>query len=93
MSDEQLAKLYEFWFENTNHICECCKNYIECMGKDCPYYYEEEKIYTDINGLDYVEKITCMDLDYGECEKLTNTRCNGCFDNYLEDFDWNGEIK
>ena len=84
-------KLLDFYKRHTEHLCESCKNYIPCKGKECEHY-ESGIGATDEQGNKYNWKWDCRDFNYGECEVLENTPCKGCFDNDLKNFDWNGKI-
>lgn len=68
------------------NICEKCKNEITCLGKKCDCYIEGDTI-KDKNSKTYKSKWTCEDLDIGECAKMINTPCNGCFDNNFKGFE------
>ena len=35
---EHFVKLFEFFKDNTEDICSCCKNELKCEGKNCPMY-------------------------------------------------------
>lgn len=74
-------------------MCEYCKHNIPCLGEDCEYYQSGVGMY-DENGKYYDTKWTCMDFDFGTCEKLAHTPCQFCFvmdDDY--NFEWNGKMK
>lgn len=68
-------------------ICDYCKHYIKCEGEDCVYFIsgtgDAEGKYPDF-------KWTCEDFNYGTCQMLESTPCNGCFDNKYKGFDWKG---
>lgn len=74
---------------NSEDICEYCKNYIPCNGKDCEHYIDGVGM-KDESGNQYDLEWSCMDFNYGECSKLENTPCNGCMDCNFGHFKWRG---
>lgn len=90
-TQEQAKKLYEFWFDHSENLCSCCKDYVECAEEKCPNY----KVYgTRTNFFGQEEVMTCMNLDFGTCEFLKDKPCGKCAEGfYIEDFNWNGEVK
>lgn len=92
ITQEQTQALYEYWFTNSDNLCECCNDYIECKGKDCPQYKE---FGTHTNFFGHEEVLTCMDLDFATCDYLENTRCYECTHKgfSIETFNWNGKVK
>lgn len=92
ITQEQAQALYEFWFNNSGNLCECCSDSIECKGTDCPQY---EEFGTHTNFFGHEEVIDCMDLDFATCDYLKNTRCYECTHKgfSIETFNWNGKVK
>lgn len=68
-------------------ICDYCKHYRPCEEKECKDYIEG--IGAEDEKGNYVDwKWTCRDFNYGECPRLENTVCNGCFENDDSGFEW-----
>lgn len=73
-------------------ICNYCQNHIICKGKNCPKYIEGEGCWIDDRcHRDWAW--SCRDFDFGTCDMLENTPCNGCIDNDNKGFVWRGESK
>lgn len=96
-SYDNYEKLYKFFAEHSEYVCECCKNHIKCEGEKCPQYevlgnkgYDESG-----NVFHWNRDLTCLDLNYGDCTKFENTICYDCINSETgyEGFDWTGEIK
>lgn len=92
ITQEQAQALYEYWFNNSDSLCECCNDYIECKEKECPQY-KELGIPTNFFG--HGKVLTCMDLDFATCDYLKDTICYKCAHETLnaETFNWNGNVK
>lgn len=93
---ENFIKLYRYFAEHCESLCECCKNNIECKGKECPCYETfHEGRDKDGNVFFWSQEISCMDLNFGDCEMYANTKCYDCIHSEIgyDEFDWNGEIK
>ena len=70
-------------------ICDFCKHKIECKGEECEKYMEGRGCWDDKRcHHDWVW--TCMDFDFGTCDMLEDSPCNGCFDNDMRGFEWKG---
>ncbi len=73
----------------SENICNYCKNNITCKGKECAKYIEGRGCWDDKRcHHDWVW--SCRDFDFGTCEMLENTPCNGCFKNNYNGFEWRG---
>lgn len=91
---ENFEKLYNYFANSYNYVCESCLNKIECKGKCCPCYHifqdgkEPPVQYSNVDVRD------CMDLDYGDCEMYANTTCYKCIhsDTGISEFKWDGSI-
>ena len=70
-------------------ICSYCKNNIECKGKECPKYVEGRGCWDDKRCY-FDWAWSCQDFDYGTCDVLENTPCNGCMRNGNKGFEWRG---
>lgn len=75
----------------TGDICSYCKHYQPCEKEQCIHYIEGVGA-TDEKGKYLDWKWTCMDWNYGTCNKLENTPCNGCMDNDDNGFEWKSDI-
>ncbi len=73
----------------SENICYYCKNNIECKGKDCEKYIEGRGCWDDKRCLHDWEW-SCEDFDFGTCDMLKNTPCNGCIENDGKGFEWRG---
>ena len=97
MNYEELLELYnrlESDFielvKKSEHVCRFCKHNFECKGKDCDKYVEGKGCW-DANKCYHEWDWTCKDFDFGTCDMLENTPCNGCFDNNCKGFEWRGK--
>lgn len=70
-----------------NDPCNLCKHHHICEYMDCDKYIEGIGM-TDEDGKYYDWKWSCLDFDYGTCDKLENTPCNGC--DLINHFEWKG---
>ena len=100
-STEFIDYLFNFWKYNKIDLCTYCKNFIECEGASCSDYEEYSSatgtgyfVYPDgtRKEIDYPWKMTCKDLNFGECSKLEKTPCYDCIENNNAHFDFNGVI-
>ena len=72
-------------------VCDYCEHNIPCLGKDCECYVDGVGLY-DSEGKYYDWKWSCMDYDFGTCDKLINTPCCECIKDYQwSGFKWNGK--
>ena len=70
-------------------ICSYCKHHIECKGEKCEKYTEGRGCWDDKKCYrDWVW--SCKDFNFGTCDMLENTPCNGCFENDNKGFEWRG---
>ena len=70
-------------------ICNYCKHNIECKGKDCEKYVEGVGCWDDKRCL-HDWAWSCKDFEFGTCDMLENTPCNGCVKNNNKGFEWRG---
>ena len=73
----------------SENICKYCNNDFECKGKECDKYIEGKGCW-DANKCYHEWDWSCQDFDFGTCDMLENTPCNGCFDNNFKGFEWRG---
>ena len=66
-------------------ICNHCANRIPCEKKDCDYYQEGVGGWLD-GQREEDFKWSCQDFDFGTCDKMMNTPCEGCFVNDYDGF-------
>lgn len=63
---------------NTDAHCELCKRYIPCKKKDCDCYIEGRGMVDEASGQKFDWAWTCMDFNFGTCDKLLGTPCETC---------------
>ena len=89
---ERCQKLEEDFMElvvDSENMCSYCKYNIECKVKECPKYIEGKGCWDDKRcHHDWVW--SCRDFDFGTCDLLENTPCNGCIQNDNKGFEWRG---
>ena len=87
ISCEQLRELLKraiadikFAFQNSEELCSRCKHDTPCLAEKCDCYKSGEGA-IDQNGTEFpAYKWTCMDFNYGTCDKMINcTPCKDCF--------------
>jgi hypothetical protein len=73
---ETLKKLADV---GADDLCSMCQNRpaFSCT-KACPNYIEGQGGTIDGKLVDF--RWTCMDFDWGDCDRMTGTPCHGCFD-------------
>lgn len=97
MTQEFIDYLFKFFVVNKDNICNYCKNHKEC-SENCTKYESYGKngtfIYCDGKEIPYESsyELSCMDVEFGKCPLLENTKCNGCFENNVSGFEWNNVI-
>lgn len=96
MTDKQLREQYDKLTKDftelvmsSENICQYCKNNIECKGTECEKYIEGRGCWDD-KRCHHDWAWSCKDFDYGTCDMLENTPCNGCFENNNRGFEWRG---
>ena len=90
-------KLYEYFLKTSENLCSCCENEIECLGEKCPCYKVLGKECIDENGNKIAfwnRDLTCMDLNFGDCERYDGSICYQCIhsDTGYDGFSWNGKV-
>ena len=70
-----------------DEVCIYCKFHHHCEGERCNCYIEGKGCY-DEDSRYYDWKWSCQDFDWGTCDKLENTPCNGC--DLINHFEWRG---
>lgn len=78
--------------KESDYTCEYCKYNIPCLGKDCECYEEGKGLYGP-NGEYKDWKWICMDIEFGSCDKLSDTPCYNCIYEDYAGFEWNGEVQ
>ena len=73
----------------SENVCKYCKHNFECKGKECDKYIEGKGCW-DANKCYHEWDWSCQDFNFGTCDMLENTPCNGCFDNDCKGFEWRG---
>ena len=95
MTFDNFKKLYIYFASHAESLCECCKNNIECKGEKCSCYQVFEKV-QDEQGNDffYNRPLTCLDLDFGDCQLYEGTKCYDCIHSATgyDGFEWNGKV-
>ena len=77
-------------FISPDESCLLCKWYQGCAGEDCPHYLCGKGL-TDTKGQFHADVVwTCEDFDWGTCDKLKDTPCNGC--NFRNNWQWRGVV-
>ena len=78
---------------DSEHMCDYCKYNIPCLGEKCEFYESGVGMY-DESGKYFDWKWSCMDFDFGTCEKLKDMPCSSCFTiNGESKFEWNGKAR
>lgn len=89
---ERCQNLEEDFMElvmQSSEICSYCKHKIECKGEECPKYIKGRGCWDDKRcHHDWVW--SCKDFEFGTCDMLENTPCNGCMNNDNKGFEWRG---
>ena len=86
---QKLEEDFTYLVMQSPEICNYCKYHVECKGKECPKYVEGTECWDD-NRCRHDWAWSCQDFNFGTCEMLENTPCNGCFDNDNKGFEWRG---
>ena len=86
---EALLKDFKEFILNPNDVCNYCKHYQPCRGKECDNYIEGRGAWGH-NSCMSDWQWSCKDFRYGTCPKLENTPCNGCIQNNMQGFEWRG---
>lgn len=78
-----------FMLSHPDGGCDLCGNKRECKEEKCPAYTSGIGAIDQQSGKEYPDfKWTCMDFDYGTCDFLENTPCNGCY--FKNHWKWRG---
>jgi hypothetical protein len=85
---EKLKKAFVEVLKNPNDVdpCNFCKNKIVCKKKECPKYCSG---IGDAEGKFPTMKWTCEDFNFGTCEVMEHTPCDGCIFNDYSGFELN----
>lgn len=97
---------FEFWKDNSEHVCECCVHNFNFPCDDCEDFYKltEEDcknigLSVDPDAIWYPkEGWNCQNVgNYNLCKKFQNTPCASCLFEYEEgnvmpNFESNGKI-
>ena len=86
---EALLKDFKEFMLHSDDICKYCKHYQPCLGKECECYIEGRGI-QDEKGYTHDWQWSCEDFNFGTCDKLENTPCNGCIKHKMQGFEWRG---
>ena len=103
MTNDHFVDVLDFYFERCQkleedftelvmtspEICSYCKNKIECEGKKCPKYIEGRSCWDDKRCY-HDWAWSCKDFNFGTCDMLEKTPCNGCFKSNNKGFEWRG---
>jgi hypothetical protein len=79
-AEDRYRTLYiEALKKNADDLCSLCQNKpaFSCT-KECPNYIEGKDGTIDGKLVDF--PWSCMDFNWGECDRLIETPCHGCFD-------------
>lgn len=77
-------------------MCLICEHFHKCDGEACPGYtfgvLDRTAILPDGRSLAGM-KVTCESFDWGTCDIMRNTPCDGCIDSGFKNFEWYGMPK
>ncbi len=65
--------------------CDFCENNIPCLADKCDCYIDGVGM-EDTSGKYYDWTWSCLDFNFGECDKLKGTLCENC--NFKDNFKW-----
>lgn len=86
---QNLEKDFKELVMSSPDICSYCKHNIECKGKECSKYIEGRGCWDDKRCY-HDWAWSCQDFNFGTCDMLENTPCNGCLKNGNKGFEWRG---
>lgn len=96
VSDENIKKLFDFWWDRCTNICDCCQNFDEKLfncDDTCEYYEEYSEENPAPEEYNYTKVRSCQDLDFGTCKAFEGKICKECnASTRMKDFSWNGKI-
>ena len=94
---ENFIRLLEYFKNTSENLCSCCKNEIKCEGEKCRCYENLGRHGKSEDGTDFYwdSDITCLDLNFGDCQMYEGTICYDCIhsESGTEGFEWNGKLK
>ena len=78
--------------EGQDDPCSFCEYQFTKCNEDCDCYQKGTGM-QDEEGNYYNWKWTCMDWDYGTCDKLINSPCHNCFETNLSNWKYKTKEK
>ena len=88
---DEAIEAIKFALTHPDDGCKLCRHYYKCEGEACPHYQAGIGAVDEASGKEHPDfKWTCEDFDFGTCDALKDTPCNGCNLNTYSNFDWKG---
>lgn len=76
--------------ESSNIICKLCKHHYENCNDSCPSFIQGDTMTNPETNESFNIKWTCQDFDFGTCDVLEHTPCNGCYKG--SNWEWRGVL-